>query len=213
MKRILLQLLLLIAAASCTKGPRQLTVLTTDDVHGAWFDSTYTGNGTRNSLMAVNYYVDSVRRADGARIVLLLDAGDCLQGDNAAFYYNYVDTTSEHLFSRLVGYMKYDAVTMGNHDVEAGPAVYRKVERELAARGIPLLAGNAVSDSTGLPVFALYKVFKRAGMKVLVLGYNNPVYRHGLERNYGLGCISKASSHWSRKMLTTFVLSSSPTSR
>ena len=174
MKRILLQLLLLIAAASCTKGPRQLTVLTTDDVHGAWFDSTYTGNGTRNSLMAVNYYVDSVRRADGARNVLLLDAGDCLQGDNAAFYYNYVDTTSEHLFSRLVGYMKYDAVTMGNHDVEAGPAVYRKVERELAARGIPLLAGNAVSDSTGLPVFALYKVFKRAGMKVLVLGYNNP---------------------------------------
>ena len=172
----------LLALAACTQGPRQLTVLTTDDVHGAWFDSTYTGGGTRGSLLAVNWYVDSVRLADGARNVLLLDAGDCLQGDNAAYYYNYVDTVSEHLYSRLAAYMKYDAVALGNHDIEAGPAVYRRVERELAAHGIPFLAGNAVSDSTGLPVFAPYKVFRRAGMKVLVLGYDNPNISAWLDR-------------------------------
>ncbi|MCR5561235.1 MAG: 5'-nucleotidase C-terminal domain-containing protein [Bacteroidales bacterium] len=170
--RILLAALLLTVA--CSQGPKHLTVLTTDDVHGAWFDSTYTGSGTRNSLLAVNYYVDSVRRADGKRNVLLLDAGDCLQGDNAAYYYNYVDTVSEHLFSRLAAYMRYDAITMGNHDCEAGPAVYRRVEKELSSHGIPFLAGNAVSDSTGMPVFQLYKVFRRGGMKVLVLGYQNP---------------------------------------
>lgn len=178
--RILLASIL--AVAACTQGPRQLTVLTTDDVHGAWFDSTYTGGGTRNSLLAVNWYVDSVRRADGARNVLLLDAGDCLQGDNAAYYYNYVDTSAEHLYSRLAAYMKYDAIAMGNHDIEAGPAVYRRVERELAAHGIPFMAGNAVSDSTGLPVFVPYKVFRRAGMKVLVLGYNNPNIAAWLDR-------------------------------
>ena len=179
--RILIAAMVLVSA--CTQGPRQLTVLTTDDVHGAWFDSTYTGNGTRNSLMAVNYYVDSIRRAEGPRNVLLLDAGDFIQGDNAAYYYNYMDTTGEHLFSRLAAYMKYDAVTMGNHDQEAGPAVYRKVERELAAHGIPLLAANALSDSTGLPVFTPYKLFRRAGMKVLVLGYQNPNIAAWLDRS------------------------------
>lgn len=178
--RILLATIL--AAVACTQGPRQLTVLTTDDVHGAWFDSTYTGKGTRNSLLAVNWYVDSVRLADGARNVLLLDAGDCLQGDNAAYYFNFVDTTSEHLFSRMAAYMKYDAIALGNHDIEAGPAVYRRVERELAAHGIPFMAGNAVSDSTGLPVFTPYKVFRRAGMKVLVLGYDNPNISAWLDR-------------------------------
>lgn len=172
----------LLLLAACNPGPRQLTILTTDDVHGAWFDSTYAG-GTRTSLMAIKHYVDSVRRADGARNVLLLDSGDCLQGDLAAYYYNYVDTTSEHLFSRIASYMGYDAIAMGNHDIETGPRVYRRVERDLASHGIPFMAGNAVDDSTGLPVFALYKVFRRAGMKVLVLGYDNPNIAAWLSRD------------------------------
>ena len=158
---------------ACIRAPRTLTILCTDDVHGAWFDSTYTGGKTVNSLMAVNYYVDSVRRADGGKNVLLLDAGDCLQGDNASFYYNYVDTAGEHLYSRLAAYMRYDAIAVGNHDIEPGPAVYRKVERELASHGIVFLAGNAVRDD-GSPAFQVHKVFRRAGMKVLVLGYTNP---------------------------------------
>lgn len=164
----------MVLAVACTPRSRHLTILTTDDVHAAWFDSTYTGDGNQSSLLAVKYYVDSVRMADGAGNVLLLDAGDCLQGDNAAYYYNYVDTESVHLFSRMAAYMEYDAIAVGNHDIEAGPAVYRRVEKELAERGIPFLAGNAVSDSTGLPVFPVYKVFRRGGMKVLVLGYTNP---------------------------------------
>ena len=164
----------LLLTAACTPKVRNLTILTTDDVHGAWFDSTYVGENTRNSIMAVNYYVDSIRRADGAKNVLLLDAGDCLQGDNASYYYDYVDTVSEHLFSRICAYMKYDAVCLGNHDIETGHAVYDRVSRELASHGIPFMAGNAIRNDNGERYFPLYKVFKRGGMKVLVLGYNNP---------------------------------------
>ena len=170
--RYLLSLLLL--AAACSPRSGNLTVLTTNDVHGAWFDSTYVGDRTRTSLLAVNWYVDSVRKADGAKNVLLLDAGDCLQGDNAAYYYNFVDTVSEHLFARMVAYMKYDAVTVGNHDVETGHAVYDRVASELKRHGIPFLAGNAVRNDNGRPYFPLYKVFRRGGLKVLVLGYTNP---------------------------------------
>ena len=104
MKNLNKYLLALAVLAACACQPREGTIhiITTNDVHGAWFDSTYVGGRQVPSLMAVNYYVDSIRAAVGKSNVLLLDAGDCLQGDNAAYYFNYVDTLSEHLFVRLV---------------------------------------------------------------------------------------------------------------
>ena len=154
-------------------GEYTLTVLSTNDVHGAWFDSTYVGGGIRRSLFAMNYYVDSVRTADGPENVLLVDAGDCLQGDNAAYYYNYIDTVTPHLFPRLMAYMKYDAIAWGNHDVETGHAVYDRVQRELVKAGVPFLAANAVRNDNGKSYFPMYKMVMKAGLRVAVLGYEN----------------------------------------
>lgn len=163
-------------ALSCGRtlrdGDYTVTVLSTNDVHGTWFDSTYTG-GARKSLFAVNTYVDSVRRADGAENVLLIDAGDCLQGDNAAYYYNYVDTVTEHLFSRIVSYMKYDAVIAGNHDIETGHPVYDRVAAELKKEGVPFLAGNVVRTDGKGRYFPLYTMVRKAGLRIAVLGYEN----------------------------------------
>ena len=181
--------LLLIAAlfaASCRPHSGTIHVLSTNDVHGAWFDSTYVGGRTVPSLFAVNYYVDSIRRADGPGSVLLLDAGDCLQGDNAAYYYNYVDTAGEHLFSRLVSYMKYDAVVVGNHDVETGHSVYDRVTAQLASHNIPFLAGNALKPD-GTSYWPEYKVFRKGGLKVLVLGYTNANMAAWLDRSIWSG--------------------------
>lgn len=162
---------------SCSRGLRDgdytLTVLSTNDVHSTWFDSTYVGGGTRNSLFAMNYYIDSVRTADGFDNVLLVDAGDCLQGDNAAYYYNYIDTLSPHLFPRLMAYMKYDAIAMGNHDIETGHPVYDRVQKDLVKAGAPFMAGNAIRNDNGKPYFPLYKVVKKAGLKIAIIGYNN----------------------------------------
>ncbi len=185
-------LFFLLLAAACTPKARSLTILTTDDVHGAWFDSTYVGDRTRPSLMALNWYVDSIRKADGAKNVLLIDAGDCLQGDNAAYYYNYVDTTGEHLFTRLSAYMKYDAVSVGNHDIETGHAVYDRVTAELGRHGIPFLGGNAIRNDDGRPYFPLYKTFRRGGFKVLVLGYTNPNMAAWLDESIWSGMTFKS---------------------
>ena len=176
MKKLLLAAVLgLMALTAC--GPRNgahtLHILTTDDVHGAWFDSLYVTKGRVKSLMAVQGYVDSVRRAVGKDNVILIDAGDCLQGDNAAYYYNYVNTEGEHPFVRMVDYMGYDAIVVGNHDIETGHPVYDKVRAQLERRVIPILAGNAIRTDNSEPYFQEYAVFKRARMKVLVLGYTN----------------------------------------
>lgn len=154
---------------------RTLHIVTTGDVHGSWFDRPYVdGQAGRTSLMSVKHYVDSLRAAEGLENVLLLDAGDCLQGDNAAYYYNYVRTDVPHLFPRLVEYMGYDAVVVGNHDIETGHAVYDRVASQLVQAGIPWLGGNALRTADGKPYFPVWKIFEKAGMKVAVLGFTNP---------------------------------------
>lgn len=193
MKKIFLPLtaLAVLAFASCTKVPKDgihtLTLLTTNDVHGTWFDSTYVGHGTRRSLLAINTIIDSVRAADGKGNVVLVDAGDCLQGDNAPYYYNYVDTLSPHLFPRLMSYMGYDAIAVGNHDIETGHPVYDRIAKELKAKGIPFLAGNAIRTSDGKPYFHVYTMLKKAGLRVAVLGYTNANMKEWLQEEIWSG--------------------------
>ena len=152
---------------------RTLHVVTTGDVHGAWFDDPYVKGRQRTSLFSVMHYVDSLRNAVGAGNVLLLDAGDCLQGDNATYYFNYVRTDTLHAYPRLAKYMGYDAVAVGNHDMETGHPVYDKVRTELAANGIPWLAANTPTPD-GSSYFQPYAMFRRAGAKVAVIGFTNP---------------------------------------
>ena len=139
--------------AGCGPKDGQYTfhLLTTNDVHGCYFDSLYTGGGTRNSLMSVSWYADSVRNAAGKGNVILVDAGDCLQGDNAAYYFNYVDTVSRHVYARMADYMRYDAVVVGNHDIETGHPVYDRIVRQMKT---PFLAANAISETDGSPYFS-----------------------------------------------------------
>ena len=55
--------------AGCSNRPAdgeyQLDLLTTNDVHGSWFDSTYVGGPVKTSLMAVNTYVKHFRDSLG----------------------------------------------------------------------------------------------------------------------------------------------------
>lgn len=176
MKKILLFIISGLAVTACGipgNGRHTLHILTTNDIHGAYFDEPYTGGAPRRSLYAVKGCVDSIRAEAGADNVLLIDAGDCLQGDNASYYFNYVDTLSSHVFPRMAEYMGYDAIAVGNHDVETGHQVYDRIADDLHDAGIAFLGGNAIDTSDSSRYFPLYKVYKRAGLKVLVLGYTN----------------------------------------
>ena len=170
----------LVAAAclsACCSSPKDgnysFRLLTTNDIHGTFFDSTYVGGNVKKSLYSIKYTVDSVRAAAGEENVILVDAGDILQGDNAAYFFNYVDTVTPHVYPRMAKYMGYDAVVLGNHDIETGHAVYDRIVRDMKALKIPLLAGNAIRNDNGKPYFQTYTVLKRHGLKIAVLGFDN----------------------------------------
>ncbi len=194
MKKILFCAVAVLALCSaCSSGPKdgeyELHLFTTNDVHGTYFDSTYVTDKTRPSLFAVAHYVDSVRAAIGEDKVVFVDAGDCLQGDNASYYYNYVDTLSKHVYARLAEYMRYDAVAVGNHDVETGHPVYDRLSREMK---VPYLAANAVRTDNGEPYFKDYTVVKKQGLKVAIVGFTNANMKSWLSEDlwYGMDFVS-----------------------
>ena len=174
MKRISAFVAALAFLASCC-GPKDgeytFQILTTNDVHGHYFDSLYVSDGTAPALTNVSWYVDSIRTAVGKENVILLDDGDCLQGDNAAYYFNYVDTESDHLFGRMVEYIGYDAVVVGNHDIETGHDVYDRLVKEM---DVPFLAANAIRTDNGKAYFQEYVTLKRHGLNITIIGFTNP---------------------------------------
>ena len=77
---------------SLSDGDYRVTVCATTDVHGAYFDSTYVDDqANRTSLANVASFLKELR-GSGVDPVLI-DVGDNLQGDNAAYYFNYVEST------------------------------------------------------------------------------------------------------------------------
>ena len=174
MKRISAFIAALALLASCY-GPKDgeytFQILTTNDVHGHYFDSLYVSDGTAPALTNVSWYVDSIRTAIGEENVILLDDGDCLQGDNAAYYFNYIDTESEHLFGRMMEYIGYDAVVVGNHDIETGHDVYDRLVKDM---DVPFLAANAIRTANGKPYFQEYVTLKRHGLNITIIGFTNP---------------------------------------
>ncbi len=175
MKKVLLPILAALTLLASCCGPKDgeytFRLLTTNDIHGRYFDSLYVSDRTSPALTNISWYADSIRVADGAENVIILDAGDCLQGDNAAYYFNYVDTTSKHIFSRMVEYIGYDAVVVGNHDIETGHPVYDRIVKTME---VPFLAANAIRDDNGKPYFQEYVTLKKHGINITIIGFTNP---------------------------------------
>lgn len=163
---------------SCAVGPLtvfaqtslNLSFVETTDIHGSMFPYNFiTGNTASTSLAQVATYV-TLLRGDKTREVVLLDNGDALQGQPVVYYYNFVKTDEPHIWSDAVNFMKYDAVGVGNHDIEAGHAVYDRLYKEIKA---PVLCANAVKPD-GTPYFTPYTIITRQGVKIAVLGMITP---------------------------------------
>lgn len=146
-------------------------IVETSDVHGAIFPYDLKNDRERNhSLAQVTSFLKEQREKDD-QVLILLDNGDILQGDPAVYYYNFEKADTIHLYADVMNFMKYDAATVGNHDIETGHPVYDKFNKEL---NFPWLAANAVDEKTGEPYFKPYTVIKREGIKIVVLGLITP---------------------------------------
>ncbi len=179
-------------------------IIETSDVHGAIFPYSLKDNKEINSSLArVSTYVNQ-QRADTNQIVFLLDNGDIIQGNPAVYYYNFEKTDTLNLYADVMNYMKYDAATIGNHDIETGHDVYDKFNKEL---NFPWLAANAINTETNQPYFKPYTTIERGGVKIAILGLITPAIPQWLPEKIWSGMrfddMIETAQKWVKKIRET----------
>ncbi|WP_297298972.1 bifunctional UDP-sugar hydrolase/5'-nucleotidase [uncultured Brachyspira sp.] len=152
------------------EGEIDFTIVQTTDIHGMIFPYNFITDEEENTSMAhISTYVKQLRNE--GKTVLLLDDGDSLQGQPTVYYYNFVATNEPHIWAEVLNYMNYDAIGVGNHDIEAGHSVYDKLAKELKA---PLISANLVDEKTQKPYFKPYTIIEKNGVKIAVLALIEP---------------------------------------
>ena len=169
--RNFLIIILLMFFSSCgEKSIRSIVILETTDIHGVIMPYDYIEKKSLDvSLANAATYIRHLRNQE--KPVFLLDNGDNLQGQPAVYYYNYIDTISPHFLSEVMNWLMFDAGTVGNHDIEAGHAVYDRLSDE---NKFPLLAANAVDIKTGKPYFTPFVILEKNNIRIAVLGLITP---------------------------------------
>ena len=175
----------------------ELRVVETSDVHGSFFPYDFLNRRPKAGSMArVSSYVNSLRKQYGDRL-LLLDNGDILQGQPLSYFSNYIDTTDMNIAAQVINYMRYDAETIGNHDVEPGHQVYDKWVGEV---NCPVLGANVIDTRSGQPYLKPYVMLNRGGVRIAVLGMLTPAIPNWLSQDIWSGLrfdeMVATARHW-----------------
>ena len=170
---LLLPLATLAAAASRARPPREVTLLVaaTTDVHGhlvGW--DYYSGRpDTARGLARAATIVDSLRAAAPGRVVLV-DAGDMLQGTPLTYVAARREHFAVHPVFAAMNAMRYDAAAVGNHEFNYGlPFLFGAAK----TAHFPLLAAN-VYPASGAPPFPGRTTVEREGVQIALIGATTP---------------------------------------
>ena len=198
-KTSILFALLCICMTAMAKQSKTVTIrlVETSDVHGAFFPYNFTERRPMEGTMArVSTYLKRQRKTYGDRLILL-DNGDILQGQPTCYYTNYVKTDEPNIAAEVINYLKYDAETFGNHDVETGHAVYDKWIKEVKC---PMLGANIIDTKTNKPYVKPYTIIEREGVRVAILGMLTPAIPNWLHESLWTGLrfdeMLQTARHW-----------------
>ena len=112
----------------------------TTDVHGNIYPYDYFNDKPADyGLSKIYTRVIDYRKTN--KNVLLVDCGDLLQGTPFGYYSNKIDKSVPNPLILTLNYMKYEAFTVGNHDIEQGLFIYQRARSE---SDFPWLSANSI---------------------------------------------------------------------
>lgn len=173
-RRALVALLLLTPLATAPAAAQErvtLKVAATTDVHGrlrGWDYGSGQVDSTRGLARAASI-VDSLRRVARNRVILV-DAGDLLQGNAMTFVAGRVDSMAPHPVITAMNLMRYDAAAVGNHEFNYGLGVF---DRAVQQARFPFLAANTRRLDGGHQ-YPGRTMVTRAGVQVAIIGVTTP---------------------------------------
>ena len=148
---------------SCETGDlKKITILHTNDVHSHIepFSSEHSEFPNQGGFERRSTLVNSIRKNNPN--TLLFDAGDIFQGTP---YFNFFNGELEF---KLMSLLKYDAVTIGNHDFDNGiTGLYEQMPKA----SFDFLISNYDFSNTVLDGKTKnYKIYNKSGIKIGVFG-------------------------------------------
>jgi 2',3'-cyclic-nucleotide 2'-phosphodiesterase (5'-nucleotidase family) len=149
----------------------QLVIAATTDVHGRLRGWDYFADApdTLRGLSRAATIIDSVRASHPGRVVLV-DAGDLLQGNPLTYVAARVDSTPPHPVIAAMNAMRYDAAALGNHEFNYGvPFLTRALEQSR----FPFLSANTYRTN-GTRAYGGSHVVERGGIRVGIVGATTP---------------------------------------
>ncbi|MBR3012103.1 MAG: metallophosphoesterase [Bacteroidales bacterium] len=163
MKRLILTILCMLAVIVGASGQRNLVIVHLNDTH-SHLDPERSGDDIgRGGVIERAAYIDSLRQAVGKNNVLLLHAGDWNQGSP---YYTIYEGDLE---VNLINAIKYDCLTLGNHEFDNGI--------EDLARRIKMIKQPVVCANYDFSPFDMgkkgiqpYTIVRKAGKKIGIIG-------------------------------------------
>lgn len=139
-----------------------LTILHVNDTHSHLEPERvgeYVGKG---GVLERSAYIDSVRTADGTENVLLLHAGDFCQGTS------YFSELKGKVEVQVLNSLKYDAITLGNHEFDNGIEALGDV---LSGLEMPVVVCNYDFSPFEMGKYVKpYVILEKAGRKIGVIG-------------------------------------------
>src|SRR6185503_3546477 len=162
-----------VARAPAAVAAVDIVVAATTDVHGRLRAWDYYANSpeTNRGLSRAATIVDSLRAADPGRVVLV-DAGDLLQGNPLAYVAARGSAADlrPHPVAAAMNAMGYDAAAIGNHEFNYGLPT---LDRAIADARFPFLAANAYTND-GRHAYRACTMVERAGVRVAIVGGTTP---------------------------------------
>lgn len=167
-KTILLGFFIFLVGCQPSRKPEKITILHTNDMHGAFLPRKATWIREKpqpliGGFLALNSHIQSLRSE--IKNTLLLDAGDLMTG-NMICNIDYQGAKGGALvhFMNQIG---YEGMTIGNHEFDISHENIRKLI-ELAE--FPVFSANLFRDNGELFAPAAYHIYKKANLRVGVIG-------------------------------------------
>lgn len=160
MKYILV--LIFALSVNLTYAQRQLTIVHVNDTHSHAEPDRSGRNKDMGGMIERAVMLDSIRKAEGKRNVLLLNAGDFSQGTS------YFPVMHGNLEIDVINAMKYDCITIGNHELDNG---MDELARRLSNLKCPVVCANYDfgSEAPGKYIKP-YTIVRKAGRKIGIVG-------------------------------------------
>ncbi|MGB7926485.1 MAG: 5'-nucleotidase C-terminal domain-containing protein [Pyrinomonadaceae bacterium] len=166
-----LMLLVAVVGAGASAPERaQVTILSTTDLHGNILPLDYYTNRPDERGLAKVATLIKRARAENPNL-LLIDSGDTIQGTPLAYYHNKKNNGPPDPMMLAMNALRYDAMTVGNHEYNFGLKVLEKARGEAK---FPWISANTYRKGTEQTQYEPYVVKEVGGVRVGILGLTTP---------------------------------------